>query len=92
MENIDIYEDKKCFVCLLDYEFSEIRWDVNTKAENPDSMTGEEIKNKFHLLNKQIKQKKEKFVGNVIKQEREVLHLVYIIFIKEMKIGIVKYQ
>ena len=55
-------------------------------------MTGEEIKNKSHLLNKQIKQKKEKFVGNVIKQEREVLHLVYIIFIKEMKIGIVKYQ
>ena len=55
---------KKCFVCLLDYEFSEIRRDVNTKAENPDSMTGEEIKNKFHLLNKQIKQKK----GEVCRQ------------------------
>lgn len=29
--------------CLPDHKFSEIRWDADTKAENPDNMTNEEI-------------------------------------------------
>ena len=58
LENIDIYENKKCRSCLPDHKFSEIRWDENTKSKNPDSMTDEEIKNKFQLLTNQRNQEK----------------------------------
>ena len=56
--NIDVYENKKCRSCLPDHKFSEIRWDENTKSENPDSMTDEEIKSKFQLLTNQRNQEK----------------------------------
>ena len=56
--NIDIYEDKKSCDCIPDHKFPEIRWDENTKSENPDSMTDEEIKSKFQLLTNQRNQQK----------------------------------
>jgi len=47
---IDVYENVQSKNVLPDHKFSEIRWDDNTKAENPDEMTDEEIRNKFQLL------------------------------------------
>lgn len=36
-----------------DHKFPEIRWDANTKAENPDDMSKEDIISKFQLLDNQ---------------------------------------
>lgn len=60
LEGFDIYENKKSSDCYPDYKFPEIRWgDENEKSENPDLMSNEEIKNKFQLLSKEIKQRKK---------------------------------
>lgn len=64
LNHIDIYENKNCPSCLPDHKFSEIRWDENTKAENPDSMTDEEIKQKFQLLTNQRNQEKREVCRN----------------------------
>lgn len=58
--NIDIYENKKSSDCYPDYKFPEIRWgDDNIKSKNLDMMSDEEIKNKFQLLTKDVKQRKK---------------------------------
>ena len=44
---IDVYENTCSPHCLPDHKFSEIRWDDETKGENPETMTDEEICNKF---------------------------------------------
>ena len=62
--HIDIYENKKCRSCLPDHKFSEIRWDENTKSENSDLMTDEEIKSKFQLLTNQRNQEKREVCRN----------------------------
>lgn len=54
----DAYEDTVSPHCLPDHKFSEIRWDENTKEDNPDSMPDEEIKEKFQLLTNQRNQQK----------------------------------
>lgn len=36
-----------------DHKFPEISWDENTKEENPDDMTDDEIRSKFQLLDNQ---------------------------------------
>jgi len=41
-----------------DHKFSEVRWDEKTKAENPMTMTDEEIIQKFQLLDNQRNQQK----------------------------------
>ena len=41
---IDVYELVSNPHCLPDHKFSEIRWDDDTKAENPDTMTDDEIR------------------------------------------------
>ena len=56
--SIDVYEDTVNPHCLPDHKFSEIRWDDNTKAENPDSMKDAEIRQKFQLLTNQRNQQK----------------------------------
>jgi hypothetical protein len=43
---------------LPDHKFPEIRWDAETRAENPENMTNEEVKNKFQLLDNQRNQQK----------------------------------
>ena len=58
LNNIDVYEDATSSYCLPDHKFSEIRWDSNTKSENPDTMTDEEIKKKFQLMTNQRNQQK----------------------------------
>lgn len=55
---IDVYEAAPSAHCLPDHKFSEIRWDENTKADNPDSMTDDEIRQKFQLLTNQRNQQK----------------------------------
>lgn len=55
---IDVYENVSSAYCLPDHKFSEIRWDENTKSENPDTMSDDEIRNKFQLLTNQRNQQK----------------------------------
>lgn len=43
---------------LPDHKFPEIRWDKNTKTDNPDDMSDTEIKGKFQLLDNQRNQQK----------------------------------
>ena len=43
---------------LPDHKFPEIRWDVDTREENPDEMTPDEIRAKFQLLTNQRNQQK----------------------------------
>ena len=54
----DVYECVTSPHCLPDHKFSEIRWDDDTKAENPDTMTDEEIRQKFQLMTNQRNQQK----------------------------------
>ncbi len=55
---IDVYEGTVSPHVLPDHKFSEIRWDEDTKEENPDDMTDDEIKAKFQLLTNQRNQQK----------------------------------
>lgn len=55
---IDVYEDAPNRNCLPDHKFSEIRWDDSTKVENLDTMTDDEIRDKFQLLSNQRNQQK----------------------------------
>lgn len=52
---INAYEAKKTAVKSLipDHKFSEVRWDEDTRRENPMDMTDEEIIEKFQLLDNQ---------------------------------------
>lgn len=43
---------------LPDHKFPEIRWDIKTKGENPDTMNEDEIKAKFQLIDNQRNQQK----------------------------------
>lgn len=61
---IDVYENVSNQHCLPDHKFSEIRWDNDTKAENPDAMTDEEIRAKFQLLSNQRNQQKREVCRN----------------------------
>lgn len=62
--SIDVYEGTYNPNCLPDHKFSEIRWDENTKEENPDDMTDEEIREKFQLLTNQRNQQKREICRN----------------------------
>ena len=53
LQNFDIYENRISTSLLPDHKFPEIRWDDQTKDDNPDNMTNEEIKKKFQLLTNQ---------------------------------------
>lgn len=55
---VDVYENTINRNCLPDHKFSEVRWDSETKAENPDDMSDDEIQNKFQLLTNQRNQQK----------------------------------
>lgn len=61
---VDVYENTLNQHCLPDHKFSEIRWDDETKAENPDTMTDEEIRAKFQLLSNQRNQQKREVCRN----------------------------
>lgn len=54
----DVYECSRSPHCLPDHKFSEIRWDDETKAQNLDSMSDNEIREKFQLMSNQRNQQK----------------------------------
>lgn len=64
LDSYDVFECTKSPHCLPDHKFSEIRWDEHTKSENPDSMTDDEIKEKFQLLTNQRNQQKREVCRN----------------------------
>ena len=59
--NWDVYENRKAKSAVLpDHKFPEARWDEHTSEENRDSMTDDEIKDKFQLMdNRRNEQKRE---------------------------------
>lgn len=64
LDSFDVYEYVNTPHCLPDHKFPEIRWDDETKDENPDTMTEEEIKNKFQLMTNQRNQQKREVCRN----------------------------
>jgi len=56
--NYDIYEAAVRGHLLPDHKFPEIRWDDKVAAENPDTMSDDEIRSKFQLLSNQRNQQK----------------------------------
>lgn len=58
LSSIDVYENMASKSCLPDHKFSEIRWDDDTKSENPSTMSDAEIRMKFQLLSNQRNQQK----------------------------------
>jgi ICEA Protein len=49
---------------LPDHKFPEIRWDAETKTENPETMSEKEIQDKFQLLDNQRNQQKREVCRN----------------------------
>lgn len=64
LESFDVYEAVYSPHCLPDHKFSEIRWDDATKAENPDTMSDDEIRQKFQLMTNQRNQQKREVCRN----------------------------
>jgi hypothetical protein len=60
MESINVYEYSKAnkHGLLPDHKFPEIRWDEETRTENPEEMPNNEIKEKFQLVDNQRNQQK----------------------------------
>lgn len=60
LKGVNSYESKKTAVKSLipDHKFSEVRWDEDTKGENPDDMSDADIIKKFQLLDNQRNQEK----------------------------------
>ena len=60
LNGINAYEAKPTTAkgLIPDHKFSEVRWDEDTKGENPMTMTDEEIIQKFQLLDNQRNQQK----------------------------------
>ena len=58
LKNYDVYEDRASDSLLPDHKFPEIRWGNNTREENPDDMSEDDIKKKFQLLSNQRNQQK----------------------------------
>jgi len=56
--SVDVYEKAVNPHCLPDHKFPEIRWDENTKEENPENMSDSEIRQKYQLLTNQRNQQK----------------------------------
>lgn len=65
---VNAYEAKQTAAVALipDHKFSEVRWDEDTKVENPMTMTDEEIIAKFQLLDNQRNQEKREICRNCV--------------------------
>lgn len=66
LHGINAYESKATTPkgLIPDHKFSEIRWDKDTKAENSNEMTDEEVIQKFQLLDNQRNQQKREVCRN----------------------------
>lgn len=71
----DVYECAYTPHCLPDHKFSEIRWDDETKDENPDTMVDAEIRQKFQLMTNQRNQQKREVCRNCFQTgERGIIY------------------
>lgn len=63
---VNAYENKPTTPkgLIPDHKFSEVRWDKNTKAENPMDMSDDEVIQKFQLLDNQRNQQKREVCRN----------------------------
>lgn len=63
---VNAYENKPTTPkgLIPDHKFSEVRWDKNTKAENPMDMADDEVIQKFQLLDNQRNQQKREVCRN----------------------------
>lgn len=66
LDGINAYEAKATTKggLIPDHKFSEIRWDDETKSENPMTMSDEELIHKFQLLDNQRNQQKREVCRN----------------------------
>lgn len=66
LKSINVYElsTANAHALIPDHKFPEIRWDENTKAENKLNATGEDIINKFQLLDNQRNLQKREVCRN----------------------------
>lgn len=66
LNGINAYESKATTPkgLIPDHKFSEIRWDKDTKAENPMDMSDDEVIQKFQLLDNQRNQQKREVCRN----------------------------
>lgn len=89
LNGINAYESKATTPkgLIPDHKFSEIRWDKDTKAENPMDMSDDEVIQKFQLLDNQRNQQKEKSVVIVFKLVNVALYMVSRSFTKEARTG-----
>jgi len=58
LNSFDVYEDRMRTSLLPDHKFPEIRWDKDTRENNPADMNKSEIREKFQLLSNQRNQQK----------------------------------
>lgn len=68
--SIDVYENRYSTHVLPDHKFPEIRWDDETRSENPNDMTNEEIRDKFQLLSNQRNQQKREVCRNCYQSDQ----------------------
>lgn len=66
LNGINAYESKPTTPkgLIPDHKFSEVRWDKDTKVENPMDMSDEEVVQKFQLLDNQRNQQKREVCRN----------------------------
>ena len=66
LNGINAYESKPTTSkgLIPDHKFSEVRWDKDTKAQNPMDMSDDEIIQKFQLLDNQRNQQKREVCRN----------------------------
>ena len=69
--SVDVYENTPSRSCLPDHKFSEIRWYYEAKFENPETMTYQEIRDKFQLLSNQRNQQKREVCRNYFQTGKE---------------------
>ena len=66
LNGVNAYESKPTIPkgLIPDHKFPEVRWDKDTKGENPMDMTDEEVIQKFQLLDNQRNQQKREVCRN----------------------------
>lgn len=64
LEQYDVYECRTNKSLLPDHKFPEIRWDKDTKEENPADMSEAKIRSKFQLISNQRNQQKREVCRN----------------------------
>lgn len=72
LNGVNVYEDRivSSSTLIPDHKFPEIRWDAHTRRENSDTMSDDEIRAKFQLLDNQRNQQKREVCRRCFQTER----------------------